>query len=99
MSTVLLSALSASVTAAIAVLCYVFLYREHVLVMQRPLFFRIGLGAVLATIIGAGTLLFGQVSTHYMHAVLALSVAAAVRSVHRGVHPNNESWFYTLFER
>lgn len=99
MSNVLLSALSASVTAAIAVLCYVFLYQEHVLVIQRPLFFRIGLGAVLATIIGAGALLFGQVSTHYMHAVFALSVAAAVRSVHRGAHPDNESWFYTLFER
>ena len=83
----------------ITILCYVFLYREYVLVIQRSLFFRVGLGALLATVIGVSALLFDQVPTHFTHAVFAVSVAAAVRSMHRGIHLHNESWFYTLFKR
>lgn len=99
MSDVLLTTLSAGVAATIATLCYVFLYREYVLVIQRPLFFRIGLGALFATLVGVSALLFEQVSIHILHALFAVSVAAAVRSVHGGVHPDNEPWFHVLFER
>ncbi|WP_435120052.1 hypothetical protein [Halolamina sp. C58] len=98
MSTLFLTVLSVAAAGAVAVLCYVFLYRESVLVIQRPFFFRVGAGALLGTIVGASTLLFDVVPIHLVHAVFAVSVAAAVHAVESGLHPNTEAWFYSLFE-
>jgi disulfide bond formation protein DsbB len=86
------------VTSAIAVLCYVLLYREYVLVIQRAFFFRIGLGALLAAVVGSSSLVVDAIPIHLTHAVFAVSVAAAVHAVQRGLHPDTEAWFYSLFE-
>ncbi|MFC6723029.1 hypothetical protein ACFQE1_01210 [Halobium palmae] len=97
MNLLLLTALSVVVTGTIAVLCYVFLYREYILVIQRPFFFRLGLGAFLATIFSVSSVVFEQVPLHLSHAVLAVSVAASVHAIQDGVHPENEDWFHSLF--
>lgn len=98
MSTLLLTILSVGVAGTIAVLCYVFLYREYVLIIQRAFFFRIGLGTLLAAIVGSGSLVVDAIPIHLTHAVFAVSVAAAVHAVQRGLHPDTEAWFYSLFE-
>ncbi|MFC7130464.1 hypothetical protein [Haloferax chudinovii] len=97
MNPLLPSLLSILVAGGLALWCYVLLYRDTVLVIQRPLFFRIGLGALCAVGVGASTLLVTWIPTHLVHAVFAVSIAAAVHSVHEGLHPDTEAWFYSLF--
>ncbi|MDS0243224.1 MULTISPECIES: hypothetical protein [unclassified Haloferax] len=97
MNPLLLPVLSILVAGVLAALCYALLYRESVLVIQRPLFFRIGVGALFTVVIGVGTLLITWIPMHLVHAVFAVSVATAVHAVHRGLHPDTEAWFYSLF--
>ena len=98
MSAGFLTGASVGSALAIAVLCYVLLYRTDHVVVQRSFFFRVGLGGLLAAVAGGTALLLGVRSTHLGHAVFAFFVAAAVRVVRRSVHPANESWFETLFD-
>jgi hypothetical protein len=97
MTVLLFSLLSIFVAGGLALCCYALLYRDVVLVIQRPFFFRIGFGALCAAVVGASAVLVDWVPTHLIHAVFAVSVAAAVHSVQDGLHPDTEAWFYSLF--
>ncbi|WP_311173226.1 hypothetical protein [Halobellus ordinarius] len=97
MTALLLSLLSALVAGGLAFLCYILLYGDTVLVIQRPFFFRIGVGALCAAVLGVSAVAVDWVPTHLVHAVFAVSVAAAVQAVHTGLHPDTEAWFYSLF--
>ncbi|WP_254538788.1 hypothetical protein [Halomarina litorea] len=97
MNQLLSTVLLIGVSGTIALLCYVFLYREYILVIQRPFFFRLGLGAFLAAILSVSSLVFEQVPLHLSHAVLAVAVAAAVHAIQDGLSPENEGWFHSLF--
>lgn len=97
MTTLLLSILSILITGGLALCCYVLLYRDVVLVIQRPFLFRIGFGALCATVVGTSAVLINWVPTHLIHAVFAVSIAAAVHAVQGGLHPDTEAWFYSLF--
>ena len=97
MTVLLLLLLSALVAGGLAFLCYILLYGDTVLVIQRPFFFRIGVGALSGAVLGVGAIAVAWVPTHLAHAVFALSVAAAVQAVHSGLHPDTEAWFYSLF--
>jgi hypothetical protein len=97
MSSVLLLLIPTLITSGLAVLCYVLLYQDTVLVIQRAFFFRVGVGASISAVIGVGALLTESVPTHLLHAVFAVSVAMAVHAVSDGLHPDTEPWFYSLF--
>jgi hypothetical protein len=97
MMALLFSLLSAVIAGGLAFLCYILLYGDTVLVIQRPFFFRIGVGALCAAVLGASAVVVGWVPTHLLHAIFAVSIAAAVRTVHNGLHPDTEAWFYSLF--
>lgn len=97
MTVLLLSLLSIFVAGGLALFCYALLYRDGVLVIQRPLFFRIGIGALCAAVLGTSAVLIDWIPTHVVHAVFAVSVAAAVHAVHGGLHSDTEAWFYSLF--
>ncbi|WP_435069759.1 hypothetical protein [Haloplanus sp. C73] len=97
MTVLLLSLLSIVVAGWLALFCYALLYRDVVLVIQRPFFFRIGFGALWAVVVGTSAVLVDWAPTHLVHAVFAVSVAAAVHAVQGGLHPDTEAWFYSLF--
>jgi disulfide bond formation protein DsbB len=97
MNPLLLPVLSTLTAGGLAGLCYVLLYRDSVLLIQRPFFFRIGVGALFAAVIGTSAFFVAWIPTHLIHAVFAISVAVAVHAVHRGLHPDTEAWFYSLF--
>ena len=97
MTVLLFSLLSIFVAGGLAIWCYVLLYRDFVLVIQRPFFFRIGFGALCATVVGTSVVLVGWIPTHLVHTIFAVSVAAAVHTVQGGLHPDTEAWFYSLF--
>jgi hypothetical protein len=97
MTVLLLSFLSIFVAGGLALFCYALLYRDVVLVIQRSFFFRIGFGALGTAVIGTSAVLIDWLPPHLVHAVFAVSVAAAVHAVQGGLHPDTESWFYSLF--
>ncbi|WP_135666925.1 hypothetical protein [Halorhabdus rudnickae] len=97
MTVLLLSLLSIFVAGGLARYCYALLYRDDVLVIQRPFFFRIGFGALCAAVIGTSAVLVGWDPTQLIHTVFAVSIAAAVHAVQGGLHPDTEAWFYSLF--
>lgn len=97
MTALLLSLLTILAAGGLAFLCYILLYGDTVLVIQRPFFFRIGVGALCAAVIGASAVVVSWVPTHLVHAVFAVSIAAAVQAVHNGLHRDTEAWFYSLF--
>lgn len=97
MSSPLLIAFSITTTSVIAALCYVLLYQERVLVIQRSFFFRLGTGALIAAIVSITSILVKSVPLRLAHAVLLVSIAAAIHTIREGIHPKNKSWFYLLF--
>lgn len=97
MTPILLPMVSITVAGGLALLCYGLLYWDYVLVVQRSFFFRIGVGALCAAVIGASAMLVAWIPTHLVHTVFAVSVAAAVHAVQSGLHPDTEAWFYSLF--
>lgn len=93
----LLLLLSIPISGGLAFFCYVLLYKDAVLIIQRPFFSRIGIGALCAAVIGAAALLVPRIPLHLGHAAFAVAVAAAVHNVQGGLHPDTETWFYSLF--
>lgn len=87
----------AGVGIGVAGLAYLALYSDHLLVIHRSVFFRLGLGMTLSALLVLGQLIVPWIPPHTGHAILAFTLASVIRSVASGVAPQNEAWFDALF--